>query len=137
MLRRILGLCILSIASACSSSPPPSTALPPPEAGIQIPHQIDRDVEPRLINTNEISGLLERSFPDQLREGGFSGSVVLFVFVDARGQVTQVMPRNPSSHSEFNRAAENVARAIKFSPATVGEEPLGVWITQQIDFNTR
>ena len=135
--RRILVQCLLFAASACIGSTPPSTSLPAPEEGIQIPHQIVRDEEPRLLNAAEIQKLLAQNYPSQLRLNGLSGSVVLFLFVDASGRVTQVKPRNPSPHSEFNQAAERIARAMSFQPAEVEGEPLGVWILQRFDFTTR
>lgn len=137
MLRPVLASCLLMVVSACGGGTPPSTSLPAPEEGVQIPHFVPRDSEPSLVNADEITDLLAKNYPIQLRRNGISGSVRLFVFVDASGRVTQVSPIDSSNEPAFDRAAESVVRAMEFQPAEFEGESIGVWIQQRIEFTTR
>lgn len=99
--------------------------------------RIAYDVAPRLLNGGEIQKLLKEIDPSRLRDSGTSGTVVLYLYVDSIGRVTQVRPRSPSPEPEFNQAADSVVRAMRFTPATVAEEPISVWMMQRVDFDTR
>lgn len=137
MFRPIITPCILLVASACSTGPQPRPTLPAPDVGVEVPDPQATDSEPRLANGDEILDLLVSRYPPQLRERGISGSVTFFVFVDPSGRVTQIRLRNSSKEPEFDRAAEAIARSMEFWPTLLDREPIGVWIMQKIDFDTR
>jgi outer membrane biosynthesis protein TonB len=42
-----------------------------------------------------------------------------------------------SGYAQFDAAAESIADDMEFSPAMNRDKPVGVWILQRIDFNTR
>jgi len=43
----------------------------------------------------------------------------------------------PSDYPQFNKAALTVVSSMKFRPAQYEGEPVGVWMLQKVDFNTR
>lgn len=118
----------------------PIENLPPPPAGARpsdVPSYIPRDVEPRLTNGRSISRILEQRYPSMLREAGISGSVVLYIFVNERGEPEKSQVQQSSGYAQFDAAAAQVADRMEFSPAMNRDKPVGVWILQRIDFNTR
>ncbi len=118
----------------------PIENLPPPPAGARpsdVPSYIPRDVEPRLKNASLIQRLLTQRYPSMLREAGISGSVVLYVFVNEQGEPTKAQVQTSSGYAQFDAAAESIADDMEFSPAMNRDKPVGVWILQRIDFNTR
>ncbi|MFQ5528844.1 MAG: energy transducer TonB [Gemmatimonadota bacterium] len=118
----------------------PIENLPPPPAGARpsdVPAYIPRDVEPRLKNGSLIQRLLTQRYPSMLREAGISGSVVLYVFVDEQGRPEKSQVQTSSGYAQFDAAAESIADDMDFSPAMNRDKPVGVWILQTIDFNTR
>ena len=137
MARLALVTCMAIALAACAGGPAPVRELPPPDPGVEVPEIVTHDVEPRLSNVKEIRDLLVDSYPRQLRLNGISGSVVLYVYVDRHGRVTQVRPRNPTSEPEFTRAAELVVRAMRFESAETNGEPVGTWIMQRVDYDSR
>jgi len=72
-------------------------------------------------------------YPRAIREAGIEGTVRVNVFVSPEGQVTQsrvVQPLNPV----LDEIALQAIRKTRFSPATKGGQPLGVWIAIPIVF---
>lgn len=132
----ILGACAILSVIACTGSTP-TPLLPPADSGVEAPEAVPHDVEPRLINASEVKVLLREAYPPRLREEGISGSVVVFIFIDRHGRVTQVRPRTASSRPQFNRAAESVVRSMRFEPAEADGEPVGIWTLQEVSFATR
>lgn len=96
------------------------------------------DVAPRLLNNREVLTVLDERYPSELREAGISGSVILWMFVDDTGTVADARVHKGSGYEAFDGEALLVAEAMKFRPGlTDDDEPVGGWILQQIDFNTR
>ena len=95
------------------------------------------DVPPRLLNRPEVLKVLEEQYPSELREAAISGSVVLWLFVDDAGAVSDVMVHKGSDHDAFDDASLVVAKTMKFSPGLMDDEPVGGWILQRVDFNIR
>lgn len=112
--------------------------VPPPTASAtDRPAFIPRDVEPRLENVEEIRRLLQRHYPSTLRDAGIGGRVVLWLFVDPDGRVGQIQVRRPSGYPAFDEAAVRVARSMEFAPAINQDRPVGVWISQAVEFRVR
>ena len=117
----------------------PIENLPPPPAGARpsdVPSYIPRDVEPRLTNTSSVRRVLEQRYPSMLREAGISGTVILYICVNERGEPEKSQVQKSSGYAQFDAAAAQVADRMEFSPAMNRDKPVGVWILQQIDFNT-
>lgn len=117
----------------------PIENLPPPPAGARpsdVPSYIPRDVEPRVTNNRTVVRILEQRYPSMLREAGISGSVILYIFVNERGEPEKSQVQQGSGYAQFDAAAAQVAERMEFSPAMNRDKPVGVWILQRIDFNT-
>lgn len=95
------------------------------------------DVPPLLLNTKEITQALNEGYPTELREARISGSVVVWLYVDDSGRVTESLLHKRSDHEAFDAAALSIVRRMQFRPALMDEEPVAVWILQRVDFNTR
>ena len=95
------------------------------------------DEAPYLLNSKHVLKTLHEQYPAELRETGISGSVVLWMFVDESGTVAKAQVYDGADQEAFNDAALVIARGMKFRPATRDEEPVGVWILQQLDFDTQ
>lgn len=132
----MLGAYAILILSACAGATQ-APLVPTSDSVDEAPEAVPHDVEPRLINAREVQELLRKRYPSKLREKGIGGAVDMFVFVNRQGRVTDVRPRTSSSHPEFNRAAESVFRAMKFTPAEADGEPIGIWTVQQARFTMR
>ncbi|MDP2483512.1 MAG: energy transducer TonB [Candidatus Palauibacterales bacterium] len=120
----------------------PVDQLPPPprEKAPDVrdhPVYIARDVEPRLLNGPEIGELLRRTYPPQLRDAGIEGEVLLWVYVESDGSPGVCQVHQSSGYAPLDRVAEEVARKMRFSPATCRDRPVGVWIAQPIQFRVR
>lgn len=118
---------------------PPRTLPAPPRtpAAADRPRWIPRDVDPRALNDEEITRLLQRLYPPGLRAAGIGGRVTLWLFVDADGRVDRVHVQEASRYEALDRAAVAVARQMKFAPARSGDRPIGVWVQRTVTFRTR
>lgn len=64
-------------------------------------------------------------YPEDLRQSGVEGSVVLFVHVDAAGRPQNVSVERSSGYAQFDRSAlEAVRRDYLFRPAREGDRPV-------------
>lgn len=95
------------------------------------------DVAPYLLNIREVQETLQDQYPTNLREARISGSVVLWMFVDDTGAVPEAMVHKSSDYEAFDTAALIIAEGMKFRPALMDSEPVGVWMLQKVDFNSR
>lgn len=122
--------------------PRPSPPRPdPPQrdepASIPPPRVIPHDVPPRLLNRREVERTLMDLYPGSLEVMNVGGAVTLWLYVNTDGQVVRTVLREPSQFEAFNRAAETVARAMRFRPAEQAGDPVSVWVQQRIRFQTR
>jgi protein TonB len=117
----------------------PIENLQPPPAGArpsEVPSYIPRDVEPRLKNAAELIRMAQRRFPVVLREAGVGGTVGVFFFVSAEGDVTNAVVQSSSGYERLDNVALEVARAGKFEPAMNRDLPVGVWLILPIVFSS-
>ena len=89
---------------------------------------------PELTNRSEVGRALQRAYPDELRDAGIGGTVLVHVFVDDEGTVRNVQVAEPSGHERLDRAAERVALEFSFSPAMNQGERVPVWIQLPVTF---
>ncbi len=90
-------------------------------------------IPPKLLNLNEVLKNLERFYPKAEREKGQEASVLVAIHIGIDGQVTGVDILKPAA-ADFNEAAKQVARLMKFSPARNAQGPIAVKIAQQMIF---
>lgn len=100
------------------------------------PATADRDADPRLTNVDEVRERLTQVYPDDLREAGVEGRVVLWLHVDAEGRVTETRIQGSSEVEALDEAAMQVAESMEFEPAEIDGSPRAVWIQQPVSFRT-
>ncbi len=120
-------------------APPPEVVRPgvpvaaEPERA-EAPPFIPHDTPPRLLNAEEVRGLLHDAYPPALREEGVHGAVLLWLYVDDRGRVLRLQLRRSSGQAAFDSVAQEVARRMRYRPALNRTIPVGVWVAQPIRF---
>lgn len=139
------GLAALAVLAACETPAPPAaspasenapTAPAASADGNVKPEFIPRDEDPKLRNAEEVVKALQEAYPADLKAAGVGGKTVLWMFVDTDGRVSRVKVQDASGHEALDAAAEEVARTMRFEPATKDGSPIGVWIAQPIRFET-
>ena len=111
----------------------------------QLPRHLDVDVSiaddviigPITGHRQEIIEAMQTAYPPLLRDAGIAGSVRLYFFVEADGEVTKIEIDESSGHAALDDAALRVADVYRFSPGMNGEEPIGVWVNFPITFRVR
>jgi len=111
-----------------------SESAPPADTDEPTPAYFAHDVVPRLINGSEVFVLLHDLYPESLKSEGVGGRVVLWVHIDDLGTVTEMKSHTSSGQDELDAAAQQVAAAMRFTPAENKGEPVSVWIAQPIEF---
>lgn len=95
---------------------------------------VERDVEPTLVNSEEVRSLLERFYADSLKQEGVGGRVLLWLQISEAGTVTDMKIRTSSGYDVLDEAAREIAASMRFTPAENEGDPVSVWIAQPIDF---
>lgn len=117
-------------------SPPTPEARPDTPRSVPPPRITPHDVPPRLLNRQEVQETLLDLYPGGLEVMRVGGVVTLWLYIDTRGEVIRTVVREPSEFASFNRAAELVARTMRFRPARQAGNPVAVWVQQSIRFRT-
>jgi protein TonB len=115
-------LVCIALVVACSSPKSASdTALIPPQP----------DEKPAMVN-----GVLPFHYPGALYALKRQGNVTLRLFVDSTGQTVPESTRveEPSLYADFDTAAVNGARSLRFVPAKLHGEPIGMTILFPVYF---
>lgn len=117
-------------------SPQPPTA-PEPAAEPNRPVFTPYSVAPRLTNQEEVMRALQEAYPQELRENGIGGSARVWFFIEANGEVQEVVLNESSGVDALDQAALKVAEIIKFTPALNRDQAVPVWISLPIRFQVR
>ena len=134
----------LSLATtlvACNLDQPETvTEARPPAIGVAAlsnePSPAAFTEPPSLINREEIGRMLADAYPPLLRDAGIQGRVELWIFIDESGSVRETRVAETSGYESLDRAAEQVARGMRFSPAENEGRPVATWIRLPISFQT-
>lgn len=94
-------------------------------------------VAPEITNRAEVQRALVREYPPLLRDAGIGGTVNVWFFIDAGGQVRDTRLVASSGHGELDDAALRVAEAMSFSPALNRDRAVPVWVQMPIKFEVR
>lgn len=89
---------------------------------------------PRLRNARSVREEMRRRYPPDLRRMGLGGTVRVWAFVDERGRVTRRRLAETSGDCDLDRAAIDVARVMRFTPATRDGKALAVWVAIPLTF---
>ncbi|NNC29149.1 energy transducer TonB [Longimicrobium terrae] len=77
-----------------------------------------------------LSRLLERNYPQRMRDAGMTGRVLLEVIVDEDGRVRPNSARVvETSHPQFGEAAVRASERFRFRPARIGGVAVPVRVT--------
>jgi TonB family protein len=74
-------------------------------------------------------------YPEQLWDAGIEGETVLEIHVSESGRVDSARVDRSSGHAEFDSAAVNGARELRFEPARRGEENVAVRVLLPVHFH--
>ncbi|TVP44988.1 MAG: M56 family peptidase [Gemmatimonadales bacterium] len=94
-------------------------------------------VAPEVRNRTEVTRALEREYPPLLRDAGVGGTVLVFFFINDRGEVEHLRIHESSGHEALDAAALRVGAVFEFSPAMNRDERVPVWIQIPLTFTTR
>jgi len=73
-------------------------------------------------------------YPQEARERGYQGEVVLKVEILSNGQVGQVEVKRSSGHEILDRSAFAAVKEWRFIPARKGENAIPLWVNIPIKF---
>lgn len=89
---------------------------------------------PHLSNAPEVRDSLTSSYPDLLRALEISGMSVVRMFVTTEGIPDSMYVATTSGSRALDDAALQVAKAMKFTPARMGDNAIGTWIEVPLRF---
>jgi protein TonB len=114
-----------------SETPPPSAARD--ERAFE-PAFTPMTVRPALTNADVVRDVLLAEYPPLLRDAGIGGSPVVWIHIATTGEVDDARIFESSGFEPLDRAAINVARAMRFSPAMNGDAVTDAWVQIPIRF---
>ncbi|HEX8362962.1 MAG TPA: TonB family protein [Longimicrobium sp.] len=93
------------------------------------------DEPPELRNRRDVIRMLERSYPDAMRDARVSGDVILSFIVDPEGRVEPgTIQAVNSADPQFVEAARRVAERMRFRPGRVRDEPVRTSVQVPVSF---
>ncbi len=92
---------------------------------------------PEVKNRREAVRIVEREYPDLLKDAGIEGTVQVYVFIDKDGQVQNAQVNNSSGNKSLDEAALKAAQQFEFTPALNRDQKVAVWISIPITFSVR
>ncbi|HUE95005.1 MAG TPA: energy transducer TonB [Longimicrobiaceae bacterium] len=117
--------------------------VPPPPAVFQAsqgdePAFTPYEIRPTLLNGRQLQEVLLTYYPPAYKTAGIGGITVLWIYIDAAGQVQSTKVVTSSGYAELDAVAERVVReAAKFSPAYNRDVKVPVWIQMPVTFEAR
>jgi periplasmic protein TonB len=121
-------------ANLIEDLPPPPTATTDLSAA---PVFTPMTVRPELQNRTEVERAMVRFYPNLLRDAGIGGTALFWFFINEDGRVVRYDLKQTSGHEALDKAAENVANIMHFSPAWNRDRKVPVWIEIPITFRAR
>ena len=107
---------------------------PPPDPADNPGAFVPMSVAPDLLNRAAVQRALQRLYPPMLRDAGFGGQVVVWVYVDESGSVIKAVVRKSSGHTELDAVALEVVKVMRFSPAMNRDQRVKVWVSVPVTF---
>jgi len=74
------------------------------------------------------------AYPQEAREKGYEGEVILRVEVLSNGRVGQIEVKNSSGYELLDRSALTAVKQWRFVPAKKGETPIPLWVNIPVKF---
>jgi TonB family protein len=98
------------------------------------PRLVSRETPPELTNWKDVSAAFLREYRPNVRT---PGKVLLWLRIDAEGDVTEVRVKKASGDPVMADAAVRITKVMKFSPATMRGRPVESWTELPIDFTAK
>jgi protein TonB len=130
----------ITIPSTNPDAYDPGDLAPPPSSGADLskgPVWTPMTLRPRLLNMDEVRGILEREYPPALRDAGIGGTVQVWFFLDETGRVVKTQVDQSSGYADLDAAALRVADRMEFSPAENRDQRVSVWVSVPITFEVK
>ncbi len=114
--------------------------LPPPApikaAAVTVggPQFTPYDEDPYIKNRDEIQSLLQREYPQVLRQAGITGTVLIYFHISETGEVLETQLAESSGHTAMDEAALRIAALTEFAPAKNLLKTVAVWVQLPIAF---
>lgn len=99
------------------------------EATGELPKFVPHEVPPKALNLDKV----KFSYPEVAKTLGLSGTVYLQLWIDKKGNVTNIAVVK-SVHPILDKVAVQNARKLKFSPALQGDQPVAVPLSFPVRF---
>lgn len=115
--------------SAVERSGSPMLSAGDVETDVRLPI-IPHDTPPSIVE------YVQPEYPQDARNAGIEGVVLLHLFVDEQGKVT-IAHVVKSVEPSLDEAALEAARRTSFRPALKGDEPVGVWVAYPAEFRLK
>jgi protein TonB len=80
---------------------------------------------------------IKPKYPEIAQEAGIEGTVVVQVFVDAKGRVKETIILKGIPNTGLDEAAADAIRLVRFKPAIQRERAVGVWISIPVNFRLK
>jgi len=149
MKKLMLPLTVIALLASCSEAPSPTspgladgvqpaTAAPTAAQSAEAsegPTFTPFEVAPAVQNRDEIRAALEAAYPPVLKEAGIAGNVLVWVYIDEAGTVSDVRLNRSSGHDALDQAGLRVAQVMQFSPALNRDKAVAVWVAIPITFS--
>jgi TonB family protein len=111
---------------------------PPPQPRQRLttapPAPAQRTTRPVLSNQAAVQKALVDRVPPALQAAAIPGDVTVWLYVDERGRVARRRVAESTDNCDFERAAMDVARIMRFSPARRDGKPEAVWVEIPVHF---
>jgi len=95
----------------------------------ELPAFVAHEVPPKPLNLDKVAF----TYPEVAKTLGLSGTVYLQLWIDEKGNVTNVTIIR-SVHPILDKVAVESARKLKFSPAKQGNKPVAVPLSFPVRF---
>lgn len=96
------------------------------------------ETQPVLLNRRDLPRLVNRAYPAELQMRKVPGSVDVRMKILPDGTVDSTsVTVESATDTQFGPAAVRVVRQLRFRPATLGGEPVAVWVSFPVAFAPR
>jgi peptide/nickel transport system substrate-binding protein len=116
-------------APARRTAPAEEATPPEEEEPAELPKFVPHEVPPKPLNLDKVAF----TYPEVAKTLGLSGTVYLQLWIDEKGNVTNVTLIR-SVHPILDKVAVENARKLKFSPAKQGDKPVAVPLSFPVRF---
>jgi bla regulator protein blaR1 len=139
----VVGAALLGVQACGVDSPTAGTG------GVEDPSMADVPAElvgtptftpftvaPEIQNRAEVIAAMARNYPPLLRDAGIGGTIRVYFLISETGRVAEVRIDQSSGHEALDQAALAVASVYRFSPAMNRDQPVPVWVSFPITFQS-